>query len=87
MRLLKKQYNQFLFPVVKFLGLGLKKTVKYYLKNRPDPGGVLEKYLGDPFDYSSEDRFIHRFKEIEAGIREIDWTKYEFVHAYGHSME
>ncbi|MFC1533833.1 NAD-dependent epimerase/dehydratase family protein [Thermodesulfobacteriota bacterium] len=65
-------------------GEGFKKTVKYYLENRPDPGGVLERNLGDPFDYATEDKFIRDYKEMEIRIREIDWVRYRFDHAYNH---
>jgi hypothetical protein len=62
---------------------GLEKTIEYYLTNRPKAGGDLEKHLGDPFNYSSEDLFIREFKKMESQIREIHWDKYKFIHAYG----
>ena len=63
---------------------GMESTVRWYLENRPEPGGVLEEKLSDPFDYEREDIFIRRFKEMEASIRKTSWTGFQFDHAYAH---
>ena len=65
-------------------GEGFKKTVSWYLENRPQPGGVLEKNLADSFDYEKEDQFIREYKEMEKTVREIPWSGFRFDHAYSH---
>jgi len=63
---------------------GLKRTVEWYLENRPKPGGELEQHLGDLFDYAEEDKIIQDFKEVEMRVREMVPVGYQFHHAYEH---
>jgi nucleoside-diphosphate-sugar epimerase len=65
-------------------GEGLKRTVQWYLENRPVPGGETEQALGDPFDYASEDRLIDDFAKRLSGIREDFPIGFRFHHAYEH---
>lgn len=66
----------------------LAKTVEWYLANPPEPGGDIERSLGDEFDYVEEDRIVdaHRQGEqllrLAAGVKEIvTW------HPYAHPKE
>jgi nucleoside-diphosphate-sugar epimerase len=63
---------------------GLKRTVEWYLENRPEPGGETELAIGDAFDYASEDRLIDDFAERFSGIREDFPVGFQFHHAYDH---
>jgi nucleoside-diphosphate-sugar epimerase len=64
--------------------IGLRRTVEWYMENRPEPGGEIERALGDPFDYEAEDRLIRDLEERLAGLRDIFPRGYEFHHAYEH---
>lgn len=63
---------------------GLRKTLEWYLENRPTSGGELEKHLSDPFDYAMEDKIIRDYQGFEMRIREIASAGYQFRHAYEH---
>jgi nucleoside-diphosphate-sugar epimerase len=62
---------------------GLKRTIQWILENRPEPGGEVERGLGDPFDYGMEDRLIRDFEEGLIRIKEKG-PGYRFRHAYEH---
>jgi len=64
---------------------GLRRTVRWYLENRPEPGGELEQNLGDPFDYATEDKIIRDYREFETRIGKMASYGYQFHHAYGHT--
>jgi nucleoside-diphosphate-sugar epimerase len=64
---------------------GLRRTVGWYMENRPEPGGELERNLGDPFDYATEDKIIREYKEADTRIGKIKVVRYHFHHAYEHS--
>jgi len=63
---------------------GLKRTMQWILENRPDPGGEVERGLGDSFDYVMEDRLIRDFEEGLIRIRERVPGGCRFRHAYEH---
>jgi nucleoside-diphosphate-sugar epimerase len=56
-----------LVPAVK----AMESTVRWYLENRPVPGGDIEQLLEDPFDYAAEDRLIKKFVEASNRIKEL----------------
>jgi hypothetical protein len=66
---------------------GLKRTIQWILENRPEPGGEVERSLGDSFDYAAEDRLIQDFEEGLIKIRERVSGSYRFRHAYEHSKK
>jgi nucleoside-diphosphate-sugar epimerase len=66
---------------------GLRRTIAWYIEQRPQPGGAIEKALMDAFDYPSEDRLI---AEYERGIEEIKQhfpSVFRFHHAYDHPRD
>ncbi len=63
---------------------GIRRTVKWYLDNRPQPGGEMEQKLGDPFNYAIEDQIIQEYKEAAANIRESASVGYRWRHPYDH---
>jgi len=65
----------------------LRQTVEWYLKNRPEPGGEIEKRLRDPFDYAAEDQIIKTFKEAADRIRQIPFPIQSAYHPYAHPKE
>ena len=46
---------------------GIKRTVQWFLENRPEPGGEVEQQLRDPFKYDVEDKMI---AEWEKGLQQ-----------------
>ncbi len=59
-------------------------TVEWYRETSPEPGGEIERQLGDPFDYDAEDALLERMKELEQAVAEIPRRSYSFVHPYRH---
>ncbi len=53
---------------------GLKRTVQYFLENRPEPGGEIEQQLRDPFKYDVEDKIIAEWEKCSAKINEIPFV-------------
>lgn len=49
----------------------MESTVKWYLENRPLPGGDAEQLSGDSFDYAAEDRLIKKYVEVSNQIKEL----------------
>jgi len=60
------------------------KVFPWILENRPEPGGEVERDLGDSFDYATEDGLIRDFEEGLIKIRERNSGSYRFRHAYEH---
>ena len=46
-------------------------TVRFYLQHPPEPGGIIEQKLGDPFDYEGEDRFLAAWDRLAAELASI----------------
>ena len=63
---------------------GIELSVKWYLENRPQPGGEVEKQLRDPFDYAAEDQLIDSFLEAGAKLKELAPPRLGFRHPYAH---
>jgi hypothetical protein len=69
-----------LVPIEKAVEL----SARYYLENRPAPGGETEQQLRDPFDYAAEDQLIDRYYELAQQVREIAPPRLGFRHPYAH---
>jgi nucleoside-diphosphate-sugar epimerase len=53
----------------------LARTARWLVENRPEPGGIEEQVLEDPFDYAAEDQLIERYRKALAGIAQPDWRE------------
>jgi hypothetical protein len=53
---------------------GLRRTVHWLLENRPEPGGLTERILGDTFDYAAEDEIIAIHRDYTARLAKVRWT-------------
>ena len=61
------------------------KTVEWYLQNRPEPGGEIEKRLQDPFNYEAEDRLLRAYKESMQHVAAIPFeVQTDRPHPYAH---
>ena len=65
-------------------GEGMRRTVAWYLENRPDQNGEIERALDDPFDYAAEDMLMDKYLSLIEKIREGLPKGYHFHHAYDH---
>lgn len=66
----------------------LARTVRWYVEHPPEPGGDVERALGDPFDYAAEDRLIAAWRRGAELMRaaateavDANW------HPYAHPRE
>jgi nucleoside-diphosphate-sugar epimerase len=50
----------------------LRHTVDWLLTNPPEPGGIQEAVLQDPFDYAAEDRLIEAWQTLSAQMPRIE---------------
>ena len=62
----------------------IKRTVQWLLEHRPEPGGQMETYLGDSFDYTAEDRIIQEFRKFVKKVQAIPFAALELSHGYAH---
>lgn len=62
----------------------LARTVDWLVANPPEPGGELERQIGDPFAYALEDELIERWRRARAGIGVVRSPLPEQGHQYRH---
>ena len=62
----------------------LQRTVKWYLDNPLERNGDMEQRLGDPFDYTVEDKLIKAYREIVPELQELGSVGYQWRHIYDH---
>ncbi len=67
-------------------GNAIEQTVRWYLENPPEPGGEMERQLGDPFDYAAEDRLLEYMDQLERSVAQIPHKPFKFVHPYRHPV-
>ena len=61
------------------------RTTRWYVDNRPEPGGEIEERLGDPFDYAAEDELITRFRAVVEELAPLGEEGRGFrPHPYAH---
>jgi len=63
---------------------GLELTVRWLEENRLEPGGEIDKNMGDPFDYSAEDELIQRCSGVWEKLAEMPTSKHGWRHPYAH---
>jgi nucleoside-diphosphate-sugar epimerase len=62
----------------------IQRTVNWYLNTPPPRSGEVEQRLGDPFDYTTEERLIKEYKETVSRLGELASVGYEWRHFYDH---
>jgi hypothetical protein len=65
----------------------IRRTVNWHLSKPPEPDGQMERNLRDPFDYTTEDRFIEEFNQAATRMREIPLAREPRHHPYPHPKE
>lgn len=63
---------------------GLAATVDWLVANRPEPGGEIERQLGDPFAYAAEEALIAACKAGERAADNVVFPDMETGHMYRH---
>ena len=61
----------------------LARTARWLVEHRPEPGGLEEMVLQDPFDYAAEDALIADYREAMARVTQPEWAA---GHAPGYGM-
>jgi nucleoside-diphosphate-sugar epimerase len=60
------------------------RSLDWLLANPPEPGGELERQIGDPFDYAAEDALIERWAAARGALGEIESPLPRQGHQYRH---
>jgi nucleoside-diphosphate-sugar epimerase len=55
--------------------VGLQRTARWLVENPPEPGGLEETILQDPFDYDAEDRLVDAWRKAMRAMPEIEWKE------------
>jgi hypothetical protein len=63
---------------------GLTITIEWLIANRPEPGGEVERQLGDPFAYGAEDALIAACKAGHAAAEQVQFPQMQLGHMYRH---
>jgi hypothetical protein len=64
--------------------VALAREVDWLLENRPEPGGELERQVGDPFDYEAEDELVARWRAARDGLGAVESSLPVQGHQYRH---
>jgi nucleoside-diphosphate-sugar epimerase len=66
----------------------LARTARWYAEHPPEPGGEIERRLGDPFDYAAEDELMDRFAALSAELTSYGTRRSGIAHhPYPHPTE
>ncbi|MDX6562090.1 MAG: hypothetical protein QOD65_1904, partial [Gaiellales bacterium] len=60
------------------------RTVDWLVGNPPEPGGEIERQVGDPFAYALEDELVASWRQARASVREVESPLPEQGHQYRH---
>jgi len=63
---------------------GITLTARWLAQNRPEPGGEVEKSIGDPFDYAAEDELMTQVSDVWEKLKQMPVSKHGFRHPYAH---
>lgn len=66
---------------------GLAAAVDWLAANRPEPGGEIERQLGDPFAYAAEDALIAACKAGHAAAEAVEFPHMQLGHMYRHPKQ
>ncbi len=53
----------------------LARTADWLCQHRPEPGGMEEQVLQDPFDYAAEDALIERWQRFLSEWSDVEWSE------------
>jgi nucleoside-diphosphate-sugar epimerase len=59
-------------------------SVDWLVANRPEPGGEIERQLGDPFAYDAEDALIAACRQGYAAAEAVQFPDMQLGHMYRH---
>jgi nucleoside-diphosphate-sugar epimerase len=62
----------------------LAQSVDWLVANRPEPGGEIERQLGDPFAYEAEDALIDAYHKGIAAAAAVPFPEMQLGHMYRH---
>lgn len=66
----------------------LARTARWYVENPPPKGGDIERALGDPFEYTAEDRLIEAYRAGLAAMAAVYPDAQDIAwHPYAHPRE
>jgi nucleoside-diphosphate-sugar epimerase len=65
-------------------GVAMARYVDWLVEHRPEPGGELERQVGDPFDYEAEDELMDRWSQARGALGEIVSPLPQQGHQYRH---
>jgi nucleoside-diphosphate-sugar epimerase len=65
----------------------LVESVDWLMANRPDPGGELERQLGDPFAYAAEDAMLDAYEAGYASADAVQFPEMQLGHMYRHPKQ
>ncbi len=54
----------------------LARTASWLVNHRPEPGGMEERVMQDPFDYTAEDRLIEAWRNMLATFPNVEFSQY-----------
>jgi hypothetical protein len=60
------------------------RTIDWLAENRPEPGGEIERQVGDPFAYAQEDELVERWRRARESVGEVESPLPEQGHQYRH---
>jgi len=55
--------------------IAIARTARWLAEHPPEPGGVEEMVLEDPFDYDAEDRLIGAWKSAVSALPSVEWRQ------------
>jgi nucleoside-diphosphate-sugar epimerase len=62
----------------------LARTIDWLVANPPEPGGELERQVGDPFDYEREDELVERWRRARGSLGAVESPLPRQSHQYRH---
>jgi nucleoside-diphosphate-sugar epimerase len=62
----------------------LARTVDWLVENRPEPGGEIERQVGDPFAYEREDELVERWGRARGSLGAVESPLPQQGHQYRH---
>lgn len=65
----------------------LAESVDWLMANRPEPGGELERQLGDPFAYAAEDAMLDAYRAGYAAADAVKFPEMQLGHMYRHPKQ